>query len=106
MDFAKLAGKLGLEKDEFIELVELFLDVSASDLGKLQSAIDERDIQQAVEVAHSLKGASGNLGFDEISDMAKNVEANARQGSLDGATEAVRMMKEKRELIAEAIKNA
>ncbi|MBW2037578.1 MAG: Hpt domain-containing protein [Deltaproteobacteria bacterium] len=106
MDFAKLAEKLGLEKDEFIELVELFLDVSASDLGKLQSAIDERDIQQAVEVAHSLKGASGNLGLDEISRMAKNVEANARQGSLDGATEAVRMMKEKRELIAEAIKNA
>ena len=100
MDFRKLAENIGLEENEFLELVELFVETSASDLGKLQSAIDEGDTQQTVEAAHSIKGASANLGFIEMSSAAKEIELKARQNSLGGAAERVRIIKEKLDLIA------
>ncbi|MCK4389086.1 MAG: Hpt domain-containing protein [Desulfobacterales bacterium] len=101
MDFTKLAEDLGLDEDEFWELVELFLETSASDLGRLQSAIDRGDIQQTVEAVHSVKGAAANLGFEEIYELAKGVEEKARENSLDGVTEPVRIIKEKCDLIGE-----
>ena len=100
MDFRKLAENIGLEEDEFLELVELFVETSASDLNKLQSAIDQENTQQTVETVHSIKGASANLGFMEISSAAKEIELKARQNSLDGAAERVSIIKEKLDLIA------
>jgi HPt (histidine-containing phosphotransfer) domain-containing protein len=103
MNFARLAENTGLEEDEFLELVELFVKTSASDVEALQSAIDEEDIQQAIEAAHFIKGAAGNLGFMELYEAAKDIEEKARVNSLEGATEAARTIKEKYDQIAEAL---
>jgi HPt (histidine-containing phosphotransfer) domain-containing protein len=105
MDFAKLAENLGLEEDEYLELWELFLETSSSDLSKLQSAIDRGDIQQTVEAAHSVKGAAVTLGFEEIYEMAKGVEEKARENSLDGVTEPVRIMRKKLDVMGEALRS-
>ncbi|MCD6569677.1 MAG: Hpt domain-containing protein [Deltaproteobacteria bacterium] len=103
MDFTELAQKIGLEDDEFLELVELFMETCASDISRLQVAIDQGDTQQVVEAAHSIKGASANLGFMEISSVAKEMEQNARDDSLDGAAEAVETIKKGLDLIKEKL---
>jgi HPt (histidine-containing phosphotransfer) domain-containing protein len=95
MNFSELAENIGLEEDEFLELVKLFVTTTASDLNKLQSAIDERNMKEVIEVAHSIKGASGNLGFQEMYDLTQGIEMNARKNSLDGAWEALKSLKEK-----------
>ncbi|MBW1768236.1 MAG: Hpt domain-containing protein [Deltaproteobacteria bacterium] len=104
MVFKELAENTGLDEDEFLEMVELFLEVGSSDLNKLQSAIDEENVQEVIEAAHSIKGASGNMGFMEIFEVAKGVEVKAREDSLDGAAEAVKSIKEKLDLIAETLR--
>ena len=104
MNFKELAENLGLEKDELQEIVELFLETSASDLHKLRSAIDQGDTQQMVEAAHSIKGASGNLGFMAISEKAKDVEMKAREKDLSGANEAIENIKKEVDRIAQALK--
>ncbi|MDL1963116.1 MAG: Hpt domain-containing protein [Deltaproteobacteria bacterium] len=104
MNFKELAENLGLEEDEFQEIVELFLETSDADLHKLRSAIDREDTQQAIEAAHSIKGASGNLGFMAISEKAKNVEIKAREKDLSGANEAVENIKKEVDRIAQALK--
>ena len=104
MNFKELAENLGLEEDEFQEIVELFLETSNADLNTLRSAIDREDTQQAVEVAHSIKGASGNLGFMAIYEVAKNVEMKAREKDLSGANEAVENIKKEVDRIAQALK--
>ena len=105
MIFKELAENTGLDEDEFLEMVELFLEVGSSDLNKLQSAIDEENVQEVIEAAHSIKGASGNMGFMEIFEVAKGVEVKAREDSLDGAAEAVKSIKEKLDLIAQTLRN-
>ena len=95
MNFSELAENIGLEEDEFLELVKLFVKTTASDLNKLQSAIDERNLKEVIEAAHSVKGASGNLGFQEMYDLAKGIEMNARKNSLNGAWKALKLLKEK-----------
>jgi HPt (histidine-containing phosphotransfer) domain-containing protein len=104
MNFSELAENISLEEDEFLELVELFVETSASDLERLQSAIDDRHTQEAVEAAHSLKGAAGNLGFTEIYDLSRTMEEKARQSSLEGASEALKAIRDRYDQIAEALR--
>ena len=69
-------------------------------LSKLKDAIDEKNVLQVVETAHSIKGAAGDLGFMEIFEVAKDVEMKVRENSLDGASEAVGYIKEKFDLLS------
>ena len=100
MNYKELVEHLGVEKNQFMELVELFIAAGLSDLSKLKNAIDEKNVLQVVETAHSIKGAAGDLGFMEIFEMAKDVEMKARENSLDGASEAVGYIKEKFDLLS------
>ena len=95
MPFNELAARLGLEEDEFVELVRLFIQTCTSDTQKLLEAIEQENIEESVKSAHTIKGSSGNMGFTEIYEVAKNVEQNAREGNLEGAENAVRLIKEK-----------
>ena len=100
MEFKELAENLGLEEDEFLELVELFIEKGSSDLDMLQSALDQGDTEKILEAAHSIKGASGNLGFMEIYEVAKSVEMNARQQIVDGTPGALQSMRRGIDLIS------
>ena len=104
MNFKKLATNLGLKEDEFLEFVELFVEVGTSDLDKLQTAIAEGNAESAANAAHSIKGASGNLGFMELYEIAKEIEEKARNEILDGTIDAVRIIKEKLDLIVKTLK--
>lgn len=101
MNFNKLAEDIGLEVDEFVELVELFVESSTPYLERLQSAIDKGDTQQAVVAAHYIKGAAGNLGFTEIYDLSKAIEEKARQNSLEGASDTLNAIRDKFDQIVE-----
>ena len=103
MNFTALAENVGLEEDEFIEMAELFVEISVSDLQRLQSAVDQENMKEVVEAAHSIKGASGNMGFMEIYEVTKGLEMNARENKLDGAAEAVGSIKEMLDRIGETI---
>jgi HPt (histidine-containing phosphotransfer) domain-containing protein len=101
MKFSELAEKLGLTNDEFLELVELFLETSATDLSRLQAAIDEGDPQKAAEVAHSIKGACGNMGFMEAYEAAREIEEGARNQSLENISKSVQVLRERLDVITE-----
>ena len=89
MNIDELADNLGLEKDEYLELVELFIETGMSDLNTLQSEINSGNAENAANAAHSIKDASGNLGFAEIYELAKKVEKTCRDGMLDNVSESV-----------------
>jgi len=95
MDLKQLAERLELEEDEFLEMMNLFIEVTESDLRKLQSAMEREELQEAVFAAHSIKGAAANLGLTGISEKAKRTEAALRDRQLDEAREAVRGIQEK-----------
>jgi two-component system sensor histidine kinase TorS len=104
MNLKQWAQRLEIEEDELLEIVDLFIKTSLSDLAKLQAAIEEEDIQPVVRAAHSIKGAAGILGLLEIHDAAKKIETAAQTNRLEEIEVDLRIIKEKLEMIAEALK--
>ena len=94
MDFEKSAQRLGLDIEEYVELIELFLETGTNDLNGLEDAGAAKDIQAVIERSHSLKGASGNLGLTEIFEKAKDIENRARNSSLEGLDDSVMEIKQ------------
>ena len=94
MDFKALAGNLGLEEEEYMELIELFIDRSMSDLKKLEAAIKSGNADEAADAAHSMKGAAGNLGIMDFYESAAKIEMDAREGNLEGFSVAVQSLRE------------
>ena len=73
MNTRELAENIGIEEDEFLEMIELLIETCAVDFSKLQSAIDEGNEKEATEAAHSIKGASINFGLTEIYETAREI---------------------------------
>lgn len=88
MDLSTMAEKLGLEAPECEKILNLFIDTTMSDLDTLGQAIQHGDAALAVQSSHSIKGASANLGLQEITSMARDIEIKARRGILTGAEDA------------------
>jgi HPt (histidine-containing phosphotransfer) domain-containing protein len=103
MDYKELADNLELEENEFLELLGLFIDTGYSDLNKLQSAIQDEDTEKATWVAHSIKGASVNLGLTEIFELTKRIEMSIQNNDLYGATGTVQRIKEELDRLAKAL---
>ena len=82
MDLKALGESLGLDEDEFIEIVEIFLESAAVDIKRLEDAIIAKNSEALSEAAHSLKGSAGNLGFTEISTLSATLEKNAQQAEI------------------------
>ena len=103
MNLKELALELGMEQDEMSELLVIFIESSESDLVKLQQALIEGDAKQVADAAHSIKGASANLGFMDIFSVAKNLEQKARENSLEGLADEVHILKDRLSLITKSI---
>ncbi len=103
MDFDKLAEKLGLDHDEYVELVELFTETSESDLASLENAIETQNPGDAEKAAHSLKGASASLGLTDIAEIARQIEKNAKENSIQDGTELIADIREKIQTIKHRI---
>jgi HPt (histidine-containing phosphotransfer) domain-containing protein len=94
MDLKALGENLGLEEDEFLEIVEIFLETAYADVARLEEAFKVNDHVEASEAAHSLKGSAGNLGFTEILSLSAILEKEARNGKIDGIEAAVPQLNE------------
>jgi len=101
MDLKKLAEKLGLDVEDIRELLELYVETTTSDLAQLKVAIETKDAELAHAKAHSIKGASGNLGLNEIYELAKKIDDLARVNALDGLEDMVQVLQEKSNSLVE-----
>jgi HPt (histidine-containing phosphotransfer) domain-containing protein len=104
MNVKKISENFGLSEDKCLYIVELFVKTSAANLKDLAEALENRDTENVVTASHSLKGAAGTLGFQEIYERAKFIELNARLGILEGIKEALISLKEFLALIEENLK--
>ena len=83
MDFNDLASRLGIDEEDMKELVELFVTTTLSDIEKIRKGISDNNPAAASAASHSIKGAAGNLGFDEIFSLSRDMEMQAKKGSLE-----------------------
>jgi histidine phosphotransfer protein HptB len=87
MNIKELSENLGLEEDEYIEMLDLFFASGGTDIARIEQALKESSAKRVHEAAHSLKGSAGSLCLDSIFELARIIDDKARRGSLDGLDE-------------------
>jgi len=101
MNFKELAENLGLEEDEYLELVKLLVETSRADMSRIESAAKDENPDEVAGRFHSIKGAAGNLGLMEIYDLAKQGEQISRNHALDQLPDIVQGLKTRLNSLAE-----
>ena len=88
IDVRQMAENVGLEQDEYLSLLLLFIETSICNLNELKSDIIKGDSRKVYETIHNIRGAAENLGIPKVSEIAKIMELKARKDVLEGAEEA------------------
>jgi HPt (histidine-containing phosphotransfer) domain-containing protein len=67
------------------ELLPTFLEDSRELVHTMRRALGEKDVDTFRRAAHSLKSNAASFGAVTLSTLARDLEALAKSGSLDGA---------------------
>ena len=79
MNIKTLSDRLGLDEEDFLVLLDLLISTAQTDLEKLRESVKNNEMDVTVNLAHSLKGSAGNLGFMDFSALAAEIEIKAKQ---------------------------
>ena len=77
------------DPDFLIELLEDYMDNSEENLKAIRYAIQAKDTVTVVRTAHTLKGASSNIGAVNMTELSKQLEELGREETLHGAVELI-----------------
>ena len=83
LNFEEMALAIGLKAKHIPMLIGSFMEESVGILASLQNAVDSDDFEAIKTHAHSIKGSAGNLKFNEIYEMAKEMELSAGNSKSD-----------------------
>ncbi|MGB6041743.1 MAG: response regulator [Pirellulales bacterium] len=84
-DDSPLISTLPTHKPQFAAIVKKFVVRLDEQLNAMQQALDTNDLPQLAKLAHWLKGSGGNVGFDDFTEPARELEQFARQGDQQGS---------------------
>ena len=89
IDLNEVLERVQNDKDLLVELFDIFLADCPAKITALKEAAAQKDLTRIKEVAHSMKGASGNISakklyalFLKIEQMAKTNDLSAMGSSL------------------------
>jgi HPt (histidine-containing phosphotransfer) domain-containing protein len=103
VDVGRIAESIGLGPKIVLELLQVFVVASQSDLTRIEQAIRTANMRDVAEAAHSLKGAALSFEFNDISSAARGLELAARDGAVNGAAETIEIIRVRLEAIARSI---
>lgn len=104
MNIKKLAEDLGLEEDDYLEILELFAESGRTDLDALEAAVKSNDAEGTVRAAHSIKGASASLGLPALSELAKDIELKAREQDMNGMEARIETLRSQFGLVVKLVR--
>ena len=76
-------------EDEFRVLVETYLQDAVLRLQLIRKAFEAGDNDGGRQAAHSLKGASANLGANQLSALCEKIEHSAKAGNIAACGDVV-----------------
>ncbi len=74
----EMASKIGINSKHIPILVKSFVQESMGLLQQLEAAVLSKNYNEIASIAHSIKGSSGNLKFDEMYLLAREMELSAK----------------------------
>ncbi|MHC5076664.1 MAG: response regulator [Planctomycetota bacterium] len=91
IDFKDLENR-GMDEEIIKEMIPLFIADSRVQLEDLATAIKKKNSKQVRSLAHSIKGASANIGAIKISEAALKIEKKDLNKDLAGAKKLLKLI--------------
>jgi two-component system sensor histidine kinase/response regulator len=93
------------EDDPVVGLLDIFCRSAESALSTVQEALRKGDAKTLQHAAHSLKGSSDVLGFQQLSSISAELEQRASGGSLQGADDSINEIEMELRRVHEAVEH-
>ena len=71
----------GIKEEVYDSLVNEFIADARNNMKELEKAINENDQVVSARIAHTIKGASGNLRLYSIQEASRSLEKNIKEGA-------------------------
>jgi histidine phosphotransfer protein HptB len=84
LDKTRALDELEMTEEEYDELLQAFVELADEQIVGLESAVSSGNDIEARELAHSLKGAAGNLRLDDCLAIASAIELALMEHRKDG----------------------
>src|SRR5271156_153309 len=89
IDLKDVLERVQDDKELLAELFDIYEEDFVVKRKGLGEAIAAQDIAKIKEIAHSMKGSSGNISAKPLHAACLKLEAQAREGKTDGMLEVV-----------------
>lgn len=94
IDVTILMDAAGGDRDMAVELIQLYLDLTAKELVLLEEAVANGDAPAIHAIAHKCSGSSMTCGMNEMAGLMKDLEYESSLGLLDDAHNRLTLIKE------------
>ncbi len=82
-DVNSLMERISGDKEFFEELVKLFIEDTPKHFAAMRNAYEKKDVEEIQNIAHTIKGSSGNFGASSMQKAALLLEQTAKTGDFD-----------------------
>ena len=100
LDLNEVLQRVQNDRELLIELFNIFFEDCPGKMSNLKSAVQKKDFNSIRDIAHSMKGASGNISakkihnsFFKIEQMGKNSDLNGIDGLIKDLEEQIKELK-------------
>jgi len=80
-NYDNMAKAIGLKPKHMPLLIASFIEETQAIFPKLQVAVKANDYDKIGSLSHSIKGSAGNMRFNELYDMAKEMELAGKESN-------------------------
>jgi len=89
IDDAQFEEMRDLLEEDFVDLVQTFIDDSKQRIVLMQAAQVNNDNANGFEFAHALKGASATLGATQLVTLSEQLESACRRQQISSQSELI-----------------
>ncbi|UOF00125.1 Hpt domain-containing protein [Bdellovibrio reynosensis] len=75
------------------DLIPQFVENRKKDIATLEELVEKNDLTAISQLAHKIKGAAAGYGFNELSDLAAQMEQSAKAGDSSPLKDLVKKMR-------------
>lgn len=100
-----LSKKVSNDKTLVKKILSIYIKQSPEQISQLKEAYKEKNTGSIRALGHSLKGASGNIGAENIQAIALEIENAGKQGDLNRTANLIENLEKEYSKTQKIIKN-
>lgn len=89
----RMTATLAVDPEDLIEIAAMFFEGIEERLASIAEAGHSGDIETMTRLAHGLKGDAANIGFTDISKIARDLEHQGRARAVENFEEQLEALR-------------